>query len=230
MNKDRTNNKLRFTYNQLIEYSVILLSNLHRDTIMFEKFGIKEKQKIEFEKKINALKKLPSNQELMKGRSLVTKRKKAIIIILKNNIRDIQLRVQLAFGKYSEKYKNIKAKNIANLIEEELIETADRYISFAENNAEALMNFGFTKNNYQEIKNTLSKLNNAIFDYNILEERRKKYSEKRKQLAESLYDTLVSYSHVGKTYWTQYGNELKYKEYVLYPNQKTKEKEKETQD
>jgi hypothetical protein len=160
----------------------------------------------------------------MKGRSLVTRRKQKIISDLKDQLRDVQLRVQLAFGKYSETFTALKAKNIANLNELELIETGERYIKFSEANAEALMKFGFKKENYDLLKNSLINYEKSVYDFSIIEDRRRRYSEKRRVLAEELYENLVNYCHIGKVYWSEYGNQQKYKEYLLYPEQKKAKK------
>lgn len=224
MNKNKQNSNLRFPHSQLIILSERLLIFLERDANIFEQYGIKEQHKFAFKQKLDDFTKIPENKELVLGQRLITKRKKEIISKLKEQLRQIQLRAQLAFGKFSEKYNDLRVKTISTLTEQGLIDATQKYLHFAENNAELLMEFGFTKENYLMVKDLLNKMEEAVFDLKKLQSRQKKMSEKRKSAAEEIYQTIVSYSEIGKMHWLKYNNEIRYRDYVLYLNKKTEKK------
>ncbi len=217
MSNKKLKSNLRFTYVELEDYALNLISNVQRDIVYFSRYGIGEVELDVLKDKLQAFKSMPSDEEMQTGRTLISKRKNSIIRELIKVLRDIQLRVQSVIGKNSPQFLEFKLHNLSALKDQNLLNEAYRIVDFIKQNPGILRKRAYTQDDFVHFKSVIRKLEKALSDYRKATERRRRNALKRKAAAQEVYGEVVDLSDIGKTIWKMEDNSVKYSHYVLYP-------------
>ena len=134
---------------------------------------------------------------------------------LNTKISEMMALVALRFGKSSAHYRHFGVHNIVNLSDEQVQRTCANVVRCATLYRNDLMEVGVTQPIIDELNFCRNALIIALDAQGFAVRDRDVATEKRILTGNKLYQELIRYMNVGKTFWKT-RNEAKYNDYIMY--------------
>lgn len=188
---------------------------MQRDLAEFVQYGITQADVTALLNSIDAFSESITDVEILSDQTGVTSLKDSKAESLREAIRSIMTRVALKFGTESSKYKKFGTDALARQTDADLFITGKRIVRVGNMFLTELTEKGVTPAMLLNITTLCNDFEDLIIDMKIKMGDRDVMQEERVEVANSIYNILVSYTNTGQSIWTT-TNVAKYNDYVLY--------------
>lgn len=215
MAAEEVQREYRLTDPELALFTSNLVSDMTRDAAEFNNFGVDSADISTLQSLGNQFEVFPSD-EMLEGEAMVaTDAKNEKIEQVKEEIRNMAVRVEMKWGENSGQYKRLGIKGMNNMADDTLLFTSRRVHSVMTDYLADLASEGLTQqmlNDYEALNEALESAKNTQHDK--INERDVKRVE-RIVLGNELYSFVSKYCDIGKRIWFKI-DPAKYDDYVIY--------------
>lgn len=195
------------------------------DLDKFKNYGVTNKELDSVIEMITEFEKFPEDKLLFDKVSIHSTKKSEKEELLKTEIRNILLRIQIALNSKMEMKKLFKSQKVVGRPIDDLIQFGEKVIKTAKQNKTKLTKTGFKQEELDNLKELLEETKDVVQKLETAKQNRTETTQLRQEKAGEIYEMLVKYSIIGKTLWKD-KNPKRYKLYLLYSDYYDKVKKK----
>ena len=209
--------KLSFgiSYKKLFDVGIEKITLLHRDQAELASRGITAARIAAFEAQMNAYVNLPSNVNAVAHTGLFMRDRKASLLQLKLQVKEIWGIAKNTFGSRTAEYKIFGTCNISQLGVLAIITVTNKTIIAAQRNMVAMQPKGLTAAMISNLQASLTAFETNAVAVNTAKGSRGVVVQQRQDAANSLFSELTNMCNTANVYYTS-RNKLKAKQYIIY--------------
>lgn len=215
MKKQESTSHFKMSYAALMQLGDKAEMLIDRDAAVLVTYGVNNDMKTQIVNKTQALKDLPTDEELLAIVSLRTEEKNKHADELKTAIRNITVRAKNFYGEDSAKYKQYGVKGLDKMTDDELYRCAKRVVRTATADLSELSAKGLTQDEITELSNLMQTFDDIIDAKDQAIRERDIATEQRIEEGNDLYKLISEVFDYGKNYWYS-REEAKYNDYIIY--------------
>ncbi|MFK7806409.1 MAG: hypothetical protein AB8F74_01285 [Saprospiraceae bacterium] len=215
MKKQSTQRKYNFPDADLYVQCIERIKYASRDIAHFESYGYSKDKLSGFLNNCEKFRKLPDDDELVGDQMIVTDKKYTACEKLKTAIRSIMTRVALKYNNRSGRYRKFGTAKMGDMTDAQLIFCGRRVVRVARAQIDFLDDVGVNENNIKRVSDAVQDFELAL---NIQQDKvaeRDISVERRIELGNQIYDSLVVLCNIGKDIWAE-KDVTKYENYTIY--------------
>jgi len=215
MKKSETKPIFSMSYSSLMQLGDKSIMLIERDAAELAVYAVNDAVKTNIAEKTQALKDLPTDEELLAAVSLNTEEKNKCAEDTRTAIRSITVRAKNLWGENSAKYKQFGVKGLDKMTDEDLFRCAKRVIRTASDYLSELSAKGLSQEEITQLNDVLLTFDDKIDTKNEAVRERDIAAEQRAELGNELYKLITEVFDYGKDYFYS-RDEAKYNDYIIY--------------
>jgi len=191
-----------------------IIGLLERDISEFNKYGITEAHVNELRSNIDQFNNLPFDELYEQRQILLSKEKSEKEETLKMALRNLILKIEMAYEQSNVLYLTISRTKLLKLSSSELCVHTKSILIIVEENLDMLSNFGVTTSEIDNLKTLSDELTILNIDREVAIYKRVSATNHRVIEANKIYKQISKYFYMGRKIWAEQSEAL-YNDYIL---------------
>ncbi|WP_162126994.1 hypothetical protein [Flavobacterium phycosphaerae] len=215
MKKQTTIRNFNFADSKLVQLAHEKLAFMRRDATAFSDYGLTESEFSALETMTIDFENAETDGEALYTQTAITTQKEEKAEVLRVAIRGLMARVALKFPTNTAQYRKFGTEALAQQSDAELLVMAKNVVHVAQQVVDELVPNGVTQAMLTHISQLRDEVESLILAMKTAMGDRDIQQEIRIATANSIYSTLLKYTHTGLFIWST-SDVAKYNDYIIY--------------